>query len=84
MRKEIHFPQLNVASYKRQGIRLCFEYTTTLFPGEGVEGRISTATIFRKRLSNYAIFKTVLFKIVARIADRIRSGCCSFLTAEWL
>ena len=65
LRKEIPFPHLNVASYKRQGIRLSFEYTTTLFPGGGGEGRISTATMFRKRLSNYAIFKTFLSKIVA-------------------
>ena len=53
LRKENPFPQFNVASYKRPGIRLSFEYTTTLLPGEGGERRIGTATMFRKRLSNF-------------------------------
>ena len=48
--KEIPFPQFNVASYKCPGIRLSFEYTTTLLSGEGGEGRTSTATMFRKML----------------------------------
>ena len=32
--KENRFPQFNVASHKRPGIRLSFEYTTTLLLGE--------------------------------------------------
>ena len=35
LRKENLFPQFNVASHKRPGIRLSFEYTTTLLSGEG-------------------------------------------------
>ena len=58
------FPQSNVASHKRPGIRLSFEYTTTLLSGEGGEGRTGTATMFRKMLSKYTIFSTVLSKIV--------------------
>ena len=48
--KEIPFPQFNVASYKRPGIRLSFEYITTLLSGEGGEGRTGTVTMFRKIL----------------------------------
>ena len=59
------FPQVNVASYKRPVIRLSFDYTTTLLSGEGGEGRTGTATMFRKMLSKYTIFSTVLSKIVA-------------------
>ena len=59
--KENPFPQFNVASHKRPGIRLSFEYTTTLLSGEGGEGRTGTAT---KMLSKYTIFSTVLSKIV--------------------
>ena len=65
LRKENLFPQFNVASYKSPGIKLSFQYTTTLLSGEGGEGRISTDTIFRKMLPEYAIFSTVLSKIVA-------------------
>ena len=57
-------PQYNVASHKRPGIRLPFEYTT-LLSGEGGKGRTGTATMFRKMLSKYTIFSTVLSKIVA-------------------
>ena len=64
LRKENPFPQFNVASHKRPGIRLSFEYTTTLLSGEGGEGRTGTATMFRKMLSKYTIFSTVLSKIV--------------------
>ena len=64
LRKENPFPQFNVASYKRPGIRLSFEYTTTLLSGEGGERRTGTATMFRKMLSKYTIFSTVLSKIV--------------------
>ena len=62
--KENPFPQFNVASHNRPGIRLSFEYTTTLLSGEGGEGRTGTATMFRKMLSKYTIFSTVLSKIV--------------------
>ena len=36
-----------------------------LLSGEGGEGRTGTATMFRKMLSKYTIFSTVLSKIVA-------------------
>ena len=62
LRKETPFPLFNVASW----IRLSFEHITTLLPGEGGVGRISTATMFRKMLPKYAIFSTVLSKIVAK------------------
>ena len=58
-------PQFNVALHKRPGIRLSFEYTTTLLSGEGGEGRTGTATMLRKMVSQYTIFSTVLSKIVA-------------------
>ena len=60
------FPQFNVASYKRPGIRLSFEYTT-LLSGEGGERRTAIATMFRKMLSKYTIFSTVLSKIVYKV-----------------
>ena len=63
LRKENPFPQFNVASHKRPGIRLSFESTTTLLSGEGGEGKTGTATMFRKMLSKY----TVCF-IIARPA----------------
>ena len=66
LQEENPFPQFNVASHKRPGIRLSFEYTTTLLLGEGGEGRTGTATIFTKMLSKYTIFSTVLSKIVER------------------
>ena len=64
--KKLPSSSFNVASYKRAGIRLSFEYTTTLLLGRGGEGRIGTATMFRKMLPKYAIFSTVLSKIVAK------------------
>ena len=64
LRKEIPLPQFNVASYKRPGIRVSFEYITTLLSREGGEGRATIATTFRKMLCKYTIFSTVLFKIV--------------------
>ena len=67
LRKENPFPQFNVASHKRPGIRLSFECTTTLLSGEGGEGRTGTATTFRKMLSKYTIFSTVLSKIVYKV-----------------
>ena len=51
LREENPFPRFNVASQKRPGIRLSFEYTKTLLSGEGGEGRTGTGTIFRKMLS---------------------------------
>ena len=66
LRRENPFPQFNVTSYKRPGIRLSFEYATTLLSGEGGERRTGTATMFRKMLSKYTIFSTVLSKIVGR------------------
>ena len=67
LRKENAFPQFNVASHKRPGIRLSFKYTTTLLSGEGGEGRTGTATMFRKMLSKYTVFSTVLSKIVYKV-----------------
>ena len=55
LREENPFPRFNVASHKRPGIRLSFEYTTTLLSGKGGEGRTSAAMIFRKMLSKYTI-----------------------------
>ena len=69
LRKENPFPQFNVASHKRPGIRLSFEYTTTLLSGGGGEGRTGTATMFWKILSKYTIFSTVLSKIVDLVAE---------------
>ena len=71
--KEILFPQFTVASYKRPGIRLSFEDATTLLPGGRGEGRIGTATVIRKMLFKYAIFSTVLSKIVAFIGNSYQS-----------
>ena len=66
MQKGIPLPQVNVASYKWPRIRL-LKHTTTVPPAGGGEGRIGTATMFQKKimLPKYAIFSTVLFKIVA-------------------
>ena len=74
LQKENPFPQFNVASHKRPGIRLSFEYTTTLLSGEGGEGRTGTATMFRKMLSKYTIFSTVLSKIVGHWAAECSEG----------
>ena len=60
LRNENPFPQFKVASYKRPGVRLSFEYTTTLLSGERGEGRIGTATMFRKMLSKHTIFSTAV------------------------
>ena len=87
LRKENLFPQFNVASHKCPGIRLSFEYTTTLLSGEGGEGRTGTATMFRKMLSKYTIFSTVLSKIAAKgtsslVNNTYQPGILtSFLTA---
>jgi len=65
LRKEIPFPQFNVAFYKCPEIKLTFEYTTTLLSGEGGEGRTDKAMMFRKMLPWCTIFSTVLSKIVS-------------------
>ena len=39
LHKENPFPQFSVAGYKHPGIRLSFEYTTSLLSGEGGEGK---------------------------------------------
>ena len=45
--ERILFLQFNVASYKIMARdQASFEHTTTLLPGEGGEGRISTAMMF--------------------------------------
>ena len=63
-------PQFKVASYKFLGIRLSFEDPTTLLPrggggGGGGEGRIGRLRSLEKMPPKYAIFSTVLSKIVA-------------------
>ena len=63
LRKENPFPQFNVASHKRAGIRLSFEYTTTLLSGEGREEEPAQLRCLKKMLSKYTIFATVLSKI---------------------
>jgi len=82
LQKENPFPQFNVASHKCPEIRLSFEYTTTLLSGEGGEGRTGTATMFRKMLSKYTIFSTVLSKIVAgkSLPARVITCACSCTT----
>ena len=65
LHKENPLPQFNVACQKCPGIRLSFEYMTTLLSGEGGKGRTGTATMFRRMPPKYAIFSTVLSKIVA-------------------
>ena len=76
--KENPFSQFNVASHKRPGIRLSFEYTT-LLSGEGGEGRAGTATMFRKMLSKRTIFSTVLSKIVALQTLVINALCITYI-----
>ena len=66
--KKTPSPNSMLLPKKRPGIRLSFEYTTTLLSGEGGEGRTGTATMFRKMLSKYTIFSTVLFKIVVHMS----------------
>ena len=64
MRKENPLPQFKVASYKCLGIRLSFEDPTTLLPGGGGEERIGRLRSSEKMPPKYAIFSTVLSKIV--------------------
>ena len=51
LRKENPFTQFNVASHRRLGIRLSFEYTTTLLSGKAGEERTGTGSMFEKMLS---------------------------------
>ena len=84
LRKENPFPQFNVASYKRPGIRLPFEYTTTLLSAEGGEERTGTATMLRKMLPKYAIFSTVLSKIaVTTLFPSTPLACWLFWKQMW-
>ena len=83
LRDENPFPQFNVVSYKRPGMRLSFEYTTTLLSGERGEGRIGPATMFRKLLSKYTIFSIVLSKNVARYyVPSSKRNCWYFRAAK--
>ena len=79
LRKENPFPQFNVASYKRQGIRLSFEYTT-LLSGEGGEGRTGTATTFRKMLPKYAI---IFYCPRLQLKLAHRAGCKPCIEHIW-
>ena len=67
MRKENPLPQFKVASYKCLGIRLSFEDPTTLLPGGGGrgEGRIGRLRSLEEMPPKFALFSTVLSKIVA-------------------
>ena len=68
LRKEHPLPQFKVASYKCLGMRLSFEDSTTLLPGGGGgEGRIGQLRSSEKMPPKYAIFSTVLSKIVGRL-----------------
>ena len=51
---------------QRSGFLFNTHATTTLLSGEEGEERTGTATMFRKMLSKYSIFSTVLSKIVGR------------------
>ena len=51
LRKENGLTQFNVSSQRRLGIRLSFEYTTTLLSGKAGEERTGTASMFEKMLS---------------------------------
>ena len=48
--KEKSFTQFNVAFHRRLGIRLSFEYTTTLLSGKAREERTGTGFMFKKML----------------------------------
>ena len=71
LRKENPFPQFNVASHKRPGIRLSFEYTTTLLSGEGGEGRTGTAMMFRKMPPKYTIFSQFCPRLLIFSLERL-------------
>ena len=67
LRKENPLPQFKVASYKCLGIRLSFKDPTTLLPGGRGEGRIGRLRRLEKMPPKYAIFSTVLSKIVYKV-----------------
>ena len=48
--KENPFTQINVAFHTRLGIRLSFEYTTTLLSEKAGEQRTGTSSMFEKML----------------------------------
>ena len=50
LRKENPFTKFNVAFHRRLGIRLSFEYTTTLLSGKAGEGRTRTGSMLEKML----------------------------------
>ena len=66
MLKENPLSQFKVASYKPLGIRLSFEDPTTPLPGKGGGGgRIGRLQTLEKIPPKFAIFSTVLSKILA-------------------
>ena len=58
LREENPFPRFNVASHKRPGIRLSFEYTTTLLSGEGGEGRTGTYDFQKNAVQVYTFLNS--------------------------
>ena len=50
LRREIRFSQFYVAFHRRLGIRLSFQYTTTLLSGKAGEGRTGAGSMFEKML----------------------------------
>ena len=78
LREENPLPQFKVASYKCLGIRLSFEEPTTLLPGGGGKGRIGRLRSLEKMPPKYAIFSTVLSKIVGIIVlQKLSIGACA-------
>ena len=69
--------QFKVASYKCLAIRLSFEDPTTLLPGGEGEGRTGRPRSLEKMPSKYAIFSTVLSKIVASLGAQEKTNCTS-------
>ena len=67
LRKENPLLQFKVASYKCLEIRPSFEDPTTLLPGGGGKGRIGRLRSLEKMPPKYAIFSTVLSKIVYKV-----------------
>ena len=66
--KENPLPQFKLASYKCLGIRLSFEDQQHCFQGEGGrKGRIGRLRSFWKNAPKYALFSTVLSKIVHKV-----------------
>ena len=75
LRKGNFLPQFKVASYECLGIRISFKDPTTLLPGGGVEERIGRLRSLEKMPPppKYAIFSTVLSKIVACTSPQVIS-----------